>query len=90
MIRDYGVTDGHGLYSLHRFRPDVRHMVVFDDLVEREYHRVRLYLTEEAYRFVVQAAARGILRIVHHEQIVEGNAEALPKKVHRNRRHKSR
>lgn len=43
MSRDFGVTDGHSLYSLHRYRSDVRHMVIFDDLVEKEHHRVRLY-----------------------------------------------
>lgn len=35
MSRDFGVTDGHPLYSLHRYRSDVRHMVIFDDLVEK-------------------------------------------------------
>ncbi|MBS1367269.1 MAG: hypothetical protein HPZ81_06235 [Oscillospiraceae bacterium] len=39
MSRDFGVTDGHPLYSLHRYRSDVRHMVIFDDLVEKEHHR---------------------------------------------------
>ena len=38
MSRDFGVTDGHSLYSLHRYRSDVRHMVIFDDLVEKEHH----------------------------------------------------
>lgn len=31
MTEDYGVTDGHELYSLHRFREDVRHMIIFDE-----------------------------------------------------------
>lgn len=48
MAKDYGVTSGHSLYSMHRFRPDVRHMVIFDDLVENGFHRIRLYLTDEA------------------------------------------
>ena len=30
MSRDFGVTDGHSLYSLHRYRSDVRHMVIFN------------------------------------------------------------
>ena len=42
MSRDFGVTDGHPLYSLHRYRSDVRHMVIFDDLVEKAHLRVRL------------------------------------------------
>ena len=35
MSRDFGVTDGHSLYSLHRYRSDVRHMVIFDNLVKK-------------------------------------------------------
>lgn len=90
MIRDYGVTDGHGPYSLHRFRPDVRHMVIFDDLVEREHHRVRLYLTDAAYQFVTQAAAQGVLKIIHHEQIMEGSAETVAGRTRRSHRRKPR
>lgn len=42
MSHDYAVTDGHALLSLHRYLEDVRHMVIFDDLVEYGHHRVRL------------------------------------------------
>ena len=55
MSRDFGVTDGHSLYSLHRYRSDVRHMVIFDDLVEKEHHRVRLYVSTPVYEMVRQA-----------------------------------
>ena len=75
MSRDFGVTDGHSLYSLHRYRSDVRHMVIFDDLVEKEFRRVRLYISEPVYELIRQAETNGLLRIVHHEEIVEGCSE---------------
>ena len=40
MSHDYAVTDGHALLSLHRYLEHVRHMVIFDDLVEYGHHRV--------------------------------------------------
>ena len=55
MSRDFGVTDGHSLYSLHRYRSDVRHMVIFDDLVEKEHHRIRLFISEPIYELIRQA-----------------------------------
>ena len=54
MSHDYGVTEGHSPYSLHRYREDVKHMVIFDDLVEHEHHRVRLYLSDAAYQLLKQ------------------------------------
>jgi len=75
MSRDFGVTDGHSFYSLHRYRRDVRHMVIFDDLVEKAYHRVRLYVSDPVYELIRKAEADGLLRIVHHEEIVEGCSE---------------
>ena len=32
METDYHVTSGHLLYSVHRFRDDVRHMIIYEDL----------------------------------------------------------
>lgn len=84
MSRDFGVTDGHSLYSLHRYRSDVRHMVIFDDLVEKEHHRVRLYVSSPVYEMIRQAEVNELLRIVHHEEIVEGCSE--PKLPRRNKR----
>ena len=75
MSRDFGVTDGHSLYSLHRYRKDVCHMVIFDDLVEKEFHRVRLYVSASVYELIRQAETGGLLRVVHHEEIVEGYPE---------------
>lgn len=72
MSHDYGVTEGHSPYSLHRYREDVKHMVIFDDLVEHEHHRVRLYLSDAAYQLLKQEAAAGVLKIVHHEEMIEG------------------
>ena len=75
MSHDYAVTDGHALLSLHRYLEDVRHMVIFDDLVEKEHHRVRLYVSAPVYEMIRQAETIGLLRIVHHEEIVEGCSE---------------
>ena len=75
MSRDFGVTDGHSLYSLHRYRSDVRHMVIFDDLVEKEHHRFRLYVSAPVYEMIRKTEADGLLRIVHHEEIVVGCSE---------------
>ena len=75
MSRDFGVTDGHSLYSLHRYRSDVRHMVIFDDLVEKEPPRIRLFISEPIYELICQAETNGLLRIVHHEEIVVGCSE---------------
>lgn len=76
MSRDFGVTDGHSPYSLHRYRSDIRHMVIFDDLVEKQHHRIRLYVSELVYDMIRQAETSGLLRIVHHEEIVEGYSES--------------
>ena len=75
MSRDFGVTDGHSLYSHHRKPRDLRHMVIFDDLVEKEHHRVRLYVSASVYEMIRQAETNGLLRIVHHEEIVVGCSE---------------
>ena len=70
MSHDYAVTDGHALLSLHRYLEDVRHMVIFDDLVEYGHHRVRLYLPDAAFQLLKQAESKGIVKIVHHEEII--------------------
>ena len=44
MSHDYAVTDGHALLSLHRYLEDVRHMVIFDDLVEYGHHLSLIHL----------------------------------------------
>ena len=56
MSRDFGVTDGHSLYSLHRYRSDVRHMVIFDDLVEK----VRLKTTVGFGLFTMKKSLRAV------------------------------
>ena len=61
MSHDYAVTDGHALLSLHRYLEDVRHMVIFDDLVEYGHHRVRLYLPDAAFLLLKQAESKGIV-----------------------------
>lgn len=86
MSHDYAVTDGHTLFSLHRYSEDVRHMVIFDDLLEHEHHRVRLYLTDAAFLLVKQAEGKGIVKIIHHEEIINGlytPESKRPKRTHK-------
>lgn len=91
MNKDYDVTTGHGLYSLHRFRADVHHMVIFDDLVEHDHHRVRLYLTDEAYALAQKAETKGLIRIIHHVPVIEGNfVQDIPKPKRKKKRHFAR
>ena len=91
MTKDYGVTDGHELYSLHRFREDVRHMIIFDDLIAHDHHRVRLYLTEEGYALTQKASDKGLIRIIHHTPVIEGNfVQDIPKPKRKRKRHFAR
>ena len=48
---------------------------LIDDLVEKEHHRIRLFISEPIYQLIRQAENNGRLRIVHHEEIVEGCSE---------------
>lgn len=73
MSKDYGVTSGHPLYSMHRFRHDVRHMVIFDDLVESGFHRLRLYLTDEAYEVARKEEKKGHIKIIYHVPVIDGS-----------------
>ena len=76
MAKDFGVTSGHPLYSMHRFRQDVRHMVIFDDLIEHGFHRVRLYLTDEAYEVTRSEEKKGHIKIIYHIPVIEGSSSS--------------
>lgn len=73
MSHNYEVSTGHTLYSKHRFRSDVRHMVIFDDLMDSPCVRVRLYLTDDAYAVVKKEAAKGHIRILQDAEVIEGS-----------------
>ena len=72
MLKNYDVSTGHSLYSKHRFRNDVHHMVIFDDLLDSPCVRVRLYLTDDAYAVVKKEAANGHIRILQDAEVIEG------------------
>lgn len=72
MANDYGVTTGHSPFSRHRFRDDVTHVIIFDDLLENGHVRVRLYLNEDAYQLAQKAAAKKLIRIIYDAEVSEG------------------
>ena len=91
MAKDFGVTSGHPLYSMHRFRKDVRHMVIFDDLIEHGFHRVRLYLTDEAYEVARSEEKKGHIKIIYHIPVIEGSfVQDIGKEKKHNPRRKAR
>ena len=91
MAKDFGVTSGHPLYSMHRFRQDVRHMVIFDDLIEHGFHRVRLYLTDEAYEVARSEEKKCHIKIIYHIPVIEGSfVQDIGKEKKPNSRRKAR
>ena len=91
MVKDFGVTYGHPLFSMHRFRQDVRHMVIFDDLIEHGFHRVRLYLTDEAYEVTRSEEKKGHIKIISHIPVMAGSfVQDIGKEKKHNSRRKAR
>ena len=83
MLKNFDVTTGHSLYSHQRYRKDVRHMVIFDDLMDTPCIRVRLFLTDEAYGYVKKEANVGHIKIVCDADVIDGDIVERPKKKHR-------
>lgn len=88
MTSDFGVTAGHVEYSNRRFDFDTRHMVMIEvyrhteTLEQFDYelpvydrndsYRARLFLTDEEYKAVRRMELNGVLRILHHANVVGG------------------
>lgn len=73
---DYHVTSGHSLYSVHRFRDDVRHMIIYEDLnpaPASQNKRTRLFLDEDAYQTALRMERKGWICILVDADIVEGH-----------------
>lgn len=73
---DYHVTSGHSLYSVHRFRDDVRHMIIYEDLdpvPASRNKRTRLFLDEDAYQTALRMERKGWICILVDADIVEGH-----------------
>ena len=88
MTSDFGVTAGHVEYSNRRFDFDTRHMVMIEvyrhtETLEQfdyelpvydrnEPYRARLFLTDEEYKSIRRMELNGVLRILHHANVVGG------------------
>lgn len=88
MTSDFGVTAGHVEYSNRRFGFDTRHMVVIEvyrhtaaldqfdyelPVYDRnEPYRARLYLSEDEFKTIRRMELNGVLRILHHANVVGG------------------
>ena len=82
-MKNYDVSTGHSLYSRQRYRKDVRHMIIFDDLMDCPCIRVRLYLTDEAYAIAKKEDSVGHIKIILDADIIDGEIVEKPKKKHR-------
>ena len=83
------VIRGQGLLAVERFKDDTRHMIVLDVLdcrspIGNEGERLRLFLSDEAYRKARAAQESGYIRIKKHAAVIEGHI--LPDK-NKKRRH---
>ena len=88
MTSDFGVTAGHVEYSNRRFDFDTRHMVMIEvyrhtEALDRfdyerpvydrnDSYRARLYLSEDEFKTVRRMELNGILRTLHHANVVGG------------------
>ena len=74
MTLDASVTAGHPLYCVHRFREQVRHMVIFDRFDDSGGHeRTRLYLTDEEYSELLKEAESGSVDVISHSPVIAGH-----------------
>lgn len=69
---------GHDIMALERFDPEVKHMIVFDVLsydspVGDKGDRMRLFLTEAAYRKFLDSQERGEVKLKNHAKVSGGN-----------------
>lgn len=80
MPNDYGVTAGHSLFSRHRFRDDVTHVVIYEDLWENHPGRTRYYVSDAAYEFIQDAVRKKWIRIVFEAPVIEGRIMTNSKK----------
>lgn len=72
------VTAGHSLSSAHRYRKDVRHMVVYEDIYPKPVNpnkRTRLFLDEDAYQTALRMERKGWIKILVDATIENGHIE---------------
>lgn len=78
MENNYNVTSGHALHSAHRFRKDVHHMIVYEDLEPKPTNRkkrTRLFLDDEAYQTALRMEQKGWICILADADVVEGHIQ---------------
>ena len=94
MTSDFGVTAGHVEYSNRRFDFETRHMVMIEvyrhtETLEQfdyelpvydrnEPYRARLFLTDEEFKTIRRMELNGVLRILHHANVVGGKDGLKP------------
>lgn len=88
MATDYGVTSGHELYSTHRFRDDVKHMIIFDSIDDNSplhggHNRTRLYLTDDEYEDALKKEELGEIEIIYYASVINGYLVRQKKKQKR-------
>lgn len=69
---------GHDIMALERFDPEVRHMVIFDVLsrespIGEKGDKMRLFLTEEGYRKIINRQDEGHIKIRNHAKVSAGH-----------------
>ena len=78
MIVDCRVTSGHSLSSAHRYRKDVHHMVIYEDIYPKPAtpnRRTRLFLDEDAYQTALRMERKGWINILVDANVVDGLIE---------------
>lgn len=78
MENNYDITSGHSLRSAHRFRKDVHHMIIYEDLEPKptnQKKRTRLFLDDEAYQTALRMERKGWICILVDAAVVEGHIQ---------------
>ena len=81
METDYHVTSGHSLYSVYRFRDDVRHMIIYEDLdpaPDNPNKRTRLFSDEDAYQTALRMEKKAIQKNIQYSCLCSSLSEVLP------------
>lgn len=78
MHKTIRVTGGHALDSYHRYKPDVKYMVLYelypsDTESNHEYQCIRLFVNAAAFRALEIMESRGQLKIVYECTVKDGN-----------------
>lgn len=78
MHKNIRVTGGHALDSYHRYKPDVRYMVLYepnpaDSENNHEYQCIRLFVNAAAYRALEIMESKAQIKIKYECSVRNGN-----------------